>query len=160
MSQPSPRLLYLCMVLSCMPWKSHLLNLVDLSSTVLLVILLGVFLSSEEEIAEITAARCPIFSTWNHGGYGSHLDFFTGGPLMCAFCGEMIPGSQLHVSLLLCFLFAVVILHSCAFCAFLAVCFLLFCMFVSLFVLFRLYLLCCYFTFCVETVSLSQCFQW
>jgi len=47
-------LLYLCMVLSCMPWKSQLLNLVDLSSTILLVILLGVFMSSDQEIADIT----------------------------------------------------------------------------------------------------------
>lgn len=47
-------LLYLCMVVSCMPWKSQLLNLVDLSSTILLVILLGVFMSSDQEIADIT----------------------------------------------------------------------------------------------------------
>ena len=39
-----------------MPWKSQLLNLVDLSSTILLVILLGVFMSSDQEIADITVA--------------------------------------------------------------------------------------------------------
>lgn len=37
--------LYLCILLWCMPWKTPLLNLVDVTSTALLVTLLAVFLS-------------------------------------------------------------------------------------------------------------------
>lgn len=39
------RQLYLCILLWCMPWKAPLLNLADVTSTALLVALLGVFLS-------------------------------------------------------------------------------------------------------------------
>ena len=39
------RQLYLCILLWCMPWKTPLLNLVDVTSTALLVTLLAVFLS-------------------------------------------------------------------------------------------------------------------
>ena len=39
------RQLYLCILLWCMPWKTPLLNLADVTSTALLVTLLGVFLS-------------------------------------------------------------------------------------------------------------------